>query len=183
MTIRVDAELRSVSLDGNTLHGVAHVYGGRALVNGRYEQMQPGAFTKALKSSDPVAMFNHDPNFLLGRVSAGTLRIEDSDKELRFAIDLPDTQGGRDVRTLVERGDLKGASFGFMPGKMQFSRAADGREVRMHTEVSQFLDVSPVALPAFTGTSLELRSMQGESLRSQLVRARARVARRISGQR
>jgi len=183
---RLNVELRSASLEGNTLSGLAHAYGQKARINGRMETLKPGAFTEALKSSDAVALFNHDPNGILGRQSSGTLRLEDSDEGLRFSVDLPDTQVGRDVRTLVERGDIVGASFGFVPGKVTFSRdPATGLEVRTHVSVKELMDVSPVAMPAFAGTSLQLRSADGstESLKSQLVRARARVLAAASGKR
>lgn len=175
--LRADVELRSASLDGNTLTGVAHAYGKRALVNGQYETFSVGSFSNALKTSDVVALFNHNPDALLGRQASGTLRIEDTDEGLRFSIDLPDTSVGRDVRTLVERGDLTGASFGFLPGRVTFARHTDGVPVRHHVSVKELLDVSPVAMPAFTGTSLALRSrsFDDESLGSQLARARARV--------
>lgn len=174
---RIDVELRSASLEGNTLNGIAHAYGQRAFVNGRYETIAPGAFTNALKSSDVVALFNHNPDALLGRQASGTLRIEDSDEGLMFSVDLPDTQAGRDVRVLVDRGDLNGASFGFLPGRVTFSKASDGMEIRQHVSVKDLIDVSPVSMPAFTGTSLALRSrsFDDETLGSQLVRARARI--------
>ena len=62
------------------------------------ERIQPGAFNNALKNADDArALFNHDSNQVLGRVSSGTLRLNVDEVGLRYQIDLPDTQLGRDV--------------------------------------------------------------------------------------
>lgn len=174
--VRLNVELRSAAIEGNTLSGMAHVFGHRAFVGGRYEEMGVGAFDEALKGSDVRAFFNHDPAMLLGRQSSGTLRLEPSEAGLAYSVDLPNTSYANDLRELVARGDLDGASFAFIPGEVKFGKAADGTQVRIHTKVRSLVDISPVSLPAFTGTSVVLRSMQSdESIRSQLVRARARV--------
>src|SRR5688572_16918348 len=62
---------------------------------------------------DARALFNHDPNMLLGRAGAGTLRLSTDARGLRYEIDIPDTTVGRDVATSIARGDLAGSSFAF----------------------------------------------------------------------
>jgi len=53
------------------------------------EKVKPGAFTKSLASGDQTADFNHDSMSLpLGRKSAGTLKLVDSDGGLDFRIQL-----------------------------------------------------------------------------------------------
>lgn len=177
---RLNVELRSASLDGNTLKGVAHVTGQRALVNGRYEEFSAEAFNEVMNRSDTDvrAFYNHNTDMLLGRQSNGTLRLEMEDGGLAFSIDLPNTSYGNDIRELVKRGDLDQASFGFLPGKFEFDKASDGIQIRRHTSVRELIDVSPVPLPAFSGTSVQLRSRldQPETVGSQTARARARVA-------
>lgn len=176
---RLDCELRSAELDGNTLKGVAHVTGQRAKVGGQYEEFSATAFDEVLNRSDTDvrAFYNHNTDMLLGRQSNGTLKLSMEEGGLAFSIDLPNTSYGNDIRELVKRGDLNQASFGFLPGKFDLGRAPDGLQVRRHTSVRELIDVSPVPLPAFSGTSVELRSRQdAESVGSQLVRARARVA-------
>lgn len=178
MTTRIDVTFSEAAIDGNTLSGIAHVFGKRALVQGRYEAMDPKAFDRVLKdpTTDVRAFFNHKPEMLLGRQGAGTLRVGVEDGALSFSVDLPDTSYANDLRALVARGDLNGASFGFLPDKFTLTRAEDGREVRTHTEIARFMDVSPVSLPAFDGTNLQLHSEEtAETLSSQLIRARYRA--------
>jgi uncharacterized protein len=169
-------------LEGNTLLGVAHLFGERADLGTHYEEIAVGGFDEAMRSSDPRAFVEHDRSKLLGRVSSKTLTVAIEQvagrPALTYAIDLPDTTYARDLKALVERGDLRESSFGFIPGESAWSKAANGLRVRTHTRVKELIDVSPVAMPAFSGTSAQLhsRSFAAESLGSQLVRARARVA-------
>lgn len=165
---------------GNKLYGHAAVFDQVAdLGQFGLESLARSAFDGVLKSpeTDVRALFNHDPNFLLGRQSSGTLRVGTDSEGLEFEVDLPDTSTGRDVRILAERGDLTGASFAFLPGEDEWTRI-EGRKLRTHTSVAGLLDVSPVTFPAYEGASVALRArstIASNSGRSQLIRARARV--------
>lgn len=175
--MRMAVELRSAEVTDNTLHGHAAVFGQTAELPGHYEVLHRSAFDAVLadKATDVRALFNHDPAKLLGRQGAGTLRLDTDDVGLRFEIDLPDTSYANDLRSLVARGDLTGASFGFVPGADAWDRAPDGRQRRSHTSVSKLLDVSPVTFPAYSGASVALRSMnfdRSNRNRSRLIRAR-----------
>jgi len=171
----------TAAIEGNRLNGIAHVFGQRADMGSHFEEMGVDAFAEALKTSDPRAFMEHDRSKLLGRASAGTLRVGtetvDGKQVLAYSIDLPNTTYANDLRELVTRGDLSESSFGFLPGEFAWSKTPDGLRVRTHTKVKELIDVSPVAMPAFEGTSLQLhsRAFDGESIGSQLVRARARV--------
>lgn len=172
-------------IEGNTLTGVAHVFGEMADVGGHYEAFSTEAFNEALKTSDPRAFLEHDRSKLLGRASSGTLRVAiekvDGKQVLAYSIDLPNTSYANDLRELVARGDLNESSFGFIPGEATWSKADDGRRVRTHTSARELVDVSPVAMPAFGGTSVQVHSRSyAESLGSQLVRARNRA--RLTGE-
>ncbi len=130
-----------------------------------------------IRSGDVRAFMEHDRGKLLGRTKAGTLRVSADQVALRYEIDLPDTTYANDLRELVRRGDITESSFGFIPGEFTWEKAPDGRQERRHTKVAALIDVSPVSIPAFGGTRVKLRSdgFAGESVRSQLVRARARA--------
>jgi len=168
------------SIDGDTLHGHAAVFGQIAKVPGGYEQLARTAFDSVLDRSDTdvTALINHDPAMLLGRQAAGTLRVKADDEGLAFEVDLPDTSYANDLRKLVARGDMTGASFGFIPGDDgTWTRAADGGQLHTINTITYLRDVSPVTFPAYAGAGVALRSydLGQPSGRSQLIRARARV--------
>ncbi|MFC0628548.1 HK97 family phage prohead protease [Kribbella deserti] len=169
------------SLDGDTLVGHAAVFGQVAQVPGGYEQLSPSAFDEVLKraDSDVTSLWNHDPQYLLGRQAAGTLRLKVDEEGLSFENDLPDTSYANDLRKLLARGDITGASFGFIPDldKSTWTRAKDGSQIHTINALKFLRDVSPVTFPAYSGAGVALRSLDlGQaSGRSQLVRARARV--------
>jgi uncharacterized protein len=169
------------TIEGNTLTGYAHVFGQRAEIRTKeglshYESFSKNAFDKALENSDVRAFYQHNPALLLGRQSSGTLQLEVTDEGLKYSIELPNTSLGADVKELINRGDLNQMSFGFVPDQFTWTKFQGVRE-RNHTIVRELVDVSPVSIPAFGGTSIQLRSFsfENESLRSQITRAKARL--------
>jgi len=125
------------------------------------EIVRPGAFRNALDSKgDIIATFNHNPDRLLGRTSAGTLRLNDGPDALRFEIDLP--AHAEDVREMIQRGDLKGASFtfGVRKGGETWSQDRSTRELN-----DLYLsELGPVASPAYSESSVQLRSADADWL-------------------
>ena len=128
------------------------------------ETVKPGAFKRALKEKQDVrALFNHDPNHLLGRTSSKTLSLEEDKSGLYFDCEPPDTQLGRDIRTLVDRGDLNGCSFAFSVSKEVVTEEKNGEQVirrREIHEVDPLYDVGPVTYPAYEGTDVNARSIE-----------------------
>lgn len=128
------------------------------------ETIMPGAFTEALKTSDVRALFNHVPDNILGRTSAGTLRVAEDDKGLAIEIDPPDTCCGRDLQVSMKRGDIKEMSFGFTvaEGGDEWTRDPDGSGnwTRTISKIDRLYDVSPVTFPAYPEASCALRSLE-----------------------
>jgi len=123
------------------------------------EKIAPGAFADALEKSDTVALFNHDSNLVLGRTSNGTLRLKEDEVGLHMEVDLPDTQAANDLYKLVERGDIKQQSFGFIVEENEWRYGKNGElDERTITRVSDLFDVSPVTYPAYPDTSVAKRS-------------------------
>lgn len=157
--------------DGKRLSGIAAVYNSPTMIQERgrtfTEIIRPGAFRAALESKgDIIATFNHDPAQLLGRTSSGTLRLSDTDRGLAFELDLPETQLGNDIRTLVNRGDIRGASFTFSvrKGGELWNQDRSQREL-----TSLFVaELGPVTLPAYRDTSVAMRSTENLKLRLRL---------------
>jgi hypothetical protein len=174
-------EVRS-EISGNTLSGYAAVYAQYADFGSYLETLAPTAFNAVLAdpATDVRSFYQHDSALLLGRQSSGTLRLSTDSAGLHFELDIPDTSYGRDVRELVARGDLTGMSFGFIAGQEEWGHTPDGRELRSHISVSRLIEVSPVSIPAYSGTSVQLRSLadipqQAIDGRTQIIRAKARV--------
>lgn len=168
------------TLDGDILRGHAAVFGQASeIFPGYMEQIARGAFDKVLASdqTDVRALMNHDPAQLLGRQSAGTLRLKVDEEGLGFEVDLPDTSYANDLRALVARGDLTGASFAFLPGETRNATTEAGSHVTEHVSVERLLDVSAVTFPAYEGAAVSLRryDFARPSGRAQMAQARARV--------
>jgi hypothetical protein len=120
------------------------------------EIILPGALVESLKNNDILAFKEHDPAMLLGRSSAGTLRMMDKEDGLYVEIDLPDTSYGKDTLVSAERGDLKGFSFGFnKPKSKNYSRS--GVKIREISSLN-LREVSVVSSPAYGETTLALRN-------------------------
>lgn len=128
-------------------------------LGGFREKIAPGAFKNAITGSDVRALFNHDPNFVLGRTISGTLRLSEDEKGLRIENDLPDTQQARDLMVSVGRGDINQMSFGFTVNKQQWEEDGEGVVTRTLLDVDLF-DVSVVTYPAYPKTDAAIRSLE-----------------------
>jgi HK97 family phage prohead protease len=124
------------------------------------ERILPGAFDKAVREDDVRALFNHSPDMVLGRSTAGTLRLSVDARGLRYEIDPPDTSTARDLLESLKRGDVSGSSFAFNIRGENVRKEAkpDGgfRYVRELTDV-QLFDVGPVTYPAYPATDAGVR--------------------------
>lgn len=123
------------------------------------EVIRPGAFARTLTADSARnirAIYEHDGRALLGRHGAGTLRLVEDSVGLAFELDLPDTTLGRDLAHLIERGDVAGCSFGFLPVRDTWIEQ-DGRAVRELRDVDLF-EVTITASPAYDATNVQVRS-------------------------
>lgn len=145
--------------DTLTAAGYAYVFGKRSQnLGGFVEEVAPGFGKKSLQEQDVRALFNHDPNYLLGRMGAGTLRMEEDDTGGAYEIDLPDTTAGRDVARLLERQDIPGSSFGFRTVEDEWGETEQGFPLRTLKQGS-LRDVGPVVFPAYTDSTAALRCL------------------------
>ena len=154
-----EAELRASEGEGPALiEGLAARYNvlSNDMMFGR-EIIMPGAFTKTVKEADVRATWNHDPNFVLGRVSAGTLALTDDKVGLRHRIEPPDTQWARDLTESIRRRDVRDMSFGFRTIRQNWR--TDGDEIVRELLEVELLDVAPVAYPAYPRTDVAVRSL------------------------
>lgn len=145
-----------VRATGRRVEGYAATFNCEARIGGFVETIAPGAFRGSL-AGDVLAMLDHDPGKVLGRTRSGTLRLSEDSRGLAFSLDLPDTQAGRDVEALAERGDLGGMSFGFRVPIGGESWAGERRTLR----TIDLKEISVVqAWPAYPDTEIALRALR-----------------------
>lgn len=166
------AEIRAA---GRKLAGYAATFGTEARIGSYVESIAPGAFAASLADGgDKLALVDHDPGRLLARTRSGTLRLGEDARGLAFDLDLPETQLGRDILALAERGDLGGMSFAFKVRPDGERWAGNHRELRS-------VDLAEVSIimawPAYPDTKVATRNRPVDapdaSLRRALLRWRA----------
>lgn len=158
-TYATSFELRGQSGSGATLVGHAAVWNTPTVIAGLFrEQVAPRAFSKTIRESDIKALFNHNPDVVLGRNKAGTLRLAQDELGLLYEVDLPETQVARDLWTSIDRGDISQSSFAF--DVIQVGRqAAEGEELPLLTiREARLYDVSPVTNPYYETTDVQARA-------------------------
>lgn len=159
-----------------TLVGYAAVFNRDAVIAGFFrERIAAGAFDAAIREDDVRALFNHDPNFVLGRNTAGTLRLSEDENGLRYEVDPPDTQVARDLMVSIRRGDVSQSSFGFQVVREEWTTPENRAELPLRTILeARLFDVSPVTYPAYEETTAEARA-QAETLAASALDALQRA--------
>lgn len=144
------------SVEGRQLVGLAAPYGVETRIGDYTEVIAKGAFTRSLADGrDVLALADHDAGKVLARTRSGTLTLRETDRGLEYALTLPETSVGNDLRALAARGDLGGVSFGF-----RCIRDAWQGDVRTLHDV-ELHEISVVsAWPAYPETTVSLRSRQ-----------------------
>lgn len=155
--------IRGYAAKFNTLSEAMPLVRDGKMVGTFREQLLPGCFASAIPVSDVRSLFNHDPNLILGRTLAGTLRIKEDDVGLAFENDPPDTSYSRDLQVSMQRGDISQCSFAFNVADKGDSwvRDSEGSDtfIRSIHSISRLYDASPVTYPAYVDTNCALRSM------------------------
>ncbi len=161
---KIERRMFDVSLSIETRDDKPPILVGHAAVFNRIasggwfrEQVAPGAFRNSITEDDVRALFNHDPNFVLGRNKSGTLRMSEDTVGLHIEIDPPDTQFARDLMISIHRGDISQMSFGFEVRKESWETADKELDLRTLEDVKLW-DVSPVTFPFYRDTNIAVRS-------------------------
>jgi len=160
----LNSEIRVENAESREVVGYASVFtdtdGNPALsenLGGFREKIDPEAFNEVL-DNDVRALFNHDPNLILGRTTAGTLSLSVDERGLKYSFTAPDTTTGRDLMVSLERGDVSQSSFGFIVEEDSWDEDEEGRTIRTIKKVGRLLDVSPVTYPAYPDAEAGKRS-------------------------
>ena len=130
-------------------------------IMGFREKIAPGAFRKSIRrKADVRALWNHNPDYVLGRTKSGTLRLKEDDIGLAIEIQPPDTQWANDLVTTIERGDVDQMSFGFVVVKEEWTEDHKKKETVRTLEEVDLFDVSPVTFPAYPQTDVAVRARE-----------------------
>lgn len=172
LAVRLSGATVRDGLDGERrFRGYAAVFDERTAIGnpltwGFYEEIAPGAFTTTLATADVRKLIDHDPYYIVSRMSAGTLELMED--RWGLAVDSAlDTQLSyvTDLIANLDNRNITGMSFGFYVRGDQWTTekvsTSDGQtvqvEVRRITEV-ELIEVSSVTFPAYPGTEAGLRA-------------------------
>jgi len=157
-----DVEARQTEDGTMRLRGYAAVFNDPSVPMPFVETIAPGAFRKTLSETPDVRLLINHEGLPLARTKNGTLTLTEDERGLFMDAVIADTNEGRDLYKLVERGDVDQMSFAFRVIRQKYN---EDRSVRTLTEVSLADgDVSVVTYPAYPTTSVEAR----EALRSAI---------------
>lgn len=140
------------------LAGYAALYDVTTTVGSFRERIAPGAFTAAISRDDVRALFNHNPDYVLGRSFAGTLTLSEDSTGLRYEVTLPDTTWARDLWTSVSRGDITQSSFAFTVDEDSWEKGTKDSLPMRTIKAVRLYDVSPVTYPAYSETTVSARA-------------------------
>ena len=147
------------------MHGYAAMFNSRSHIlsdwfTGAFvEEIAPGAFQNTIRSADVRLLINHDPNLVLARTRAETLRLSEDDRGLVTDADMAPTTYANDLAISLRRGDVSQMSFAFRTIRDEWAETEEGMPLRRLLEVSLY-DVSVVTYPAYEATEAGLRGMQ-----------------------
>lgn len=142
-------------------------------LGGFVERIARGAFKKTINEADVRALFNHDPNFVLGRYlpnrSDNTLQLSEDKDGLHYEVTLGGQSYARDLYESIDRGDITQSSFAFRTIDDRWTRTDEGYPLRTLTQVSLHNgDVSPVTYPAYEATDIAARAVARAAAREGL---------------
>lgn len=123
-------------------------------LGGFKEIISPGALEGA-DMSDVRALIDHMPTNIIGRNTAGSLKLEVDDIGLKFRCKLPNTSYARDLMENIRNGNINQCSFAF---KVEDEEIDYDEETDMFTRTvkkfAEILDVSVVTYPAYRDTDV-----------------------------
>ena len=157
-------EVRKLDSGEEIIEGYAVVFNSESRdLGGFTEVILPEAFRNT-DMSDVLALYNHDHNFVLGRTPT-TLTLNIDNRGVKYTIKPPDTTFANDLKQSIQRGDVRGSSFGFVISKDGDSwdkpNEKGGLYKRAIKAIRRLVDVSPVTSPAYveTNTAYAKRSL------------------------
>lgn len=158
-------KVQTVRQSGKTasvITGYAAVFNSPTVIGGLFrEQIAPGTFTEAVRLDDVRALYNHLPQYVLGRTGSGSARIFEDSYGLRYEIHVnPDDAIAVSIAATIQRGDVTGSSFSFwLPdADSEEWTQPDRRGLPLRTITrARLFDVGPVTFPAYDAATAGAR--------------------------
>lgn len=126
---------------------------------GMTESVAPGTFLSSL-NGDVRALTNHDSTLVLGRTTAGTLKLREDDVGLWGDVIInPKDSDAVNTYERVKRGDVSQCSFGFRITQEDTEVKDDG-SVHWTIRDVDLYEVSVCTFPAYEATNVQARSAQ-----------------------
>lgn len=137
---------------------------------GMSESVAPGAFLASL-SGDVRALTNHDTRLVLGRTTAGTLKLREDEIGLWGDVIInPNDSDAVNTYERVRRGDVSQCSFGFRITDEETTVRDDG-SVHWTIKGVELYEVSVCTFPAYEATNVQARSAQRAEIQERALAA------------
>lgn len=149
--------------DGLTLTGYAAVFNSPTRISGYEgdftETIAPGAFRHTLRNGKPVMQFDHGQHPLIGSLPIASIRkLKEDERGLYVEARVFDNWLTEPLRDAIREQAISGMSFRFSVVKDSWEKK--GREqVRTLREVRLY-ELGPVVHPAYSDTTVALRSLE-----------------------
>jgi HK97 family phage prohead protease len=156
-----DLEVKEASGGGLLFDGLAAVFGEPTDLGDFTEEFRHGAFRKVLATGANVPLLHeHKPEYLLATTQSGRMRLFEEARGLRVSASLADTDLSRRIKALVESGDVRGMSVGFICGRGNSEHSyQSGKPHRIIKNLKKLLDVTTTWDPAYASAEAQFRSM------------------------
>lgn len=146
-----------------------------------YEVIAPGALDECDMKDVPLK-YNHSDNvMIMARTRNKTLTLTRDSKGLYIKASIAPTQAGKDLYTLIKRGDIDKMSFAFTVEEESYNSESRTRTI---LKIKKLWDVAAVDTPAYDTTSISARSFfeaEAEKERKVLENAELRkIAQKIN---
>lgn len=160
-------EIRAAQLPADSPENTDMIVEGRAVVYNQptvlfeidgieyREVIDAGALDGADLSDVPFKYNHSDDVMIMARTRNKTLELIVDDQGLFVRAHLANTTAGRDLYTLIKRGDIDKMSFAFTVAEEEYDRNNRTRHIK---KIDKVWDVSGVDIPAYDTTTLSARS-------------------------
>jgi uncharacterized protein len=164
-----DVQVRSGEQTGDgqmTISGIAAVFNLLSDdLGGFREKIAPGAFTEILSTDPDVHMdWDHNTLYTLGRTRSKTLELTEIERGLKVFNRTAPTSYAKDLKVLMERGDIDQMSFKFTIGEEEWHEDAEGMITSNILMVDGLYDVCVCAQGAYPQTNATLEHTRTKRL-------------------